>query len=496
MVDSKNRVESVVRSAGRRHFAVVALEQVAFTLAPVLGGSILLLLLGTQILHWYWLALLAAAGLVIGTVRVRARKLSHYKIAQILDRRLLLDDSLSTAWFVLADESRATQAVADFQLRQAERAAEGIEPAQAFPLAFHRAWAITAALAAIAFGLFAVRYLVTKSLSFEQSLIAVQITPVFERLEARLFGGDDRVPGEAGQDARAQPNRAESGTQLPDQRAIETPQPEGVQTGDAASPNDQSGSKAQAESGKDGKPQNGNQSGDAANSQAEQKQSDQSAASEKTPPNGEAKQKNAAGQQSAGLMDKMKDALSSFMAKMRQNSGEQSRQNNQPSDQDKAASQSPGKAQQGQQQDARNQQSSQDQSSEGQTQAQASERTQASQGRSSDSMPEKGADAHSGIGRQDGEKGVKEAEQLAAMGKLAEIIGKRSANLTGDMTVETPSGKQQLKTAYSQKLGHHSDSGGEINRDDIPLADQQYVREYMEMVRKQSTEEVKRGRHK
>ncbi len=171
---------------------------------------------------------------------------------------------------------------------------------------------------------------------------------------------------------------------------------------------------------------------------------------------------------------------------MRQNSTPQAQQDGRPSDEDKAASQNSGKAQPGQQQDARNQQSSQDQSSEGQPQGQTAERTQASQGHSSDSMPEKGADAHSGIGRQDGDKDVKEAEQLQAMGKLAEIIGKRSANLTGDMMIETPSGKQQLKTAYTQKLGHHSDSGGEINRDEIPLADQQYVREYMELVRKQA----------
>ncbi len=53
------------------------------------------------------------------------------------------------------------------------------------------------------------------------------------------------------------------------------------------------------------------------------------------------------------------------------------------------------------------------------------------------------------------------------------------------MTVETTSGKQQLKTAYSQRLGRHSDLGGEINRDEIPLADQQYVKEYMEQIRKQ-----------
>ena len=34
-------------------------------------------------------------------------------------------------------------------------------------------------------------------------------------------------------------------------------------------------------------------------------------------------------------------------------------------------------------------------------------------------------------------------------------------------------------------MGRHSDLGGEINRDEIPLMYQQYVREYMEQVRKQ-----------
>ena len=70
------------------------------------------------------------------------------------------------------------------------------------------------------------------------------------------------------------------------------------------------------------------------------------------------------------------------------------------------------------------------------------------------------------------------------MGKLADLIGKRSAQLTGEMTVETSSGKQQLRTQYSQKLGEHSDSGGEINRNEVPPIFQRYVREYMEEVRK------------
>lgn len=487
MIDSQSRVQAVVRSAARRHMAVVSIEQLAFVLAPVLGGCILLLLLGTQILHWYWLLLLGVGGLALAIIRIRARNLSHYQAAQVVDKRLGLNDSLSTAWFLLESEGQRNGGAAAFQLRQAEELASEVQPKSAFPLVWRRAWALTGALAAVAFGLFAIRYLVTKNLSFEQSLIPVQVTPVFERLENSLFA-NSRSPGEAA-DLRSQRNADQVGNQLPDQRTTEMGKGESVQTGEATDPNGKAASTDQAESQKNGNPQNSagkNQNGESGNSQASEKNSDQLAGNQTDQKNSDAKQQTTGGQQGAqGLMDKMKDALSSLMAKMRQNS-QQGQQNSPESEDEKAASQSSAKAQPGQQQEARNQQqSSQDQSSEGQPQAQATERTQAAQGHSSDALPEKGADAHSGIGRQDGDKAVKEAEQLQAMGKLAEIIGKRSASVTGDMVVETSSNKQQLKTAYSQKLGHHSDSGGEINRDEIPLEDQQYVRTYMELIRKQ-----------
>ena len=48
------------------------------------------------------------------------------------------------------------------------------------------------------------------------------------------------------------------------------------------------------------------------------------------------------------------------------------------------------------------------------------------------------------------------------MGKLSEIIGKRAANIQGEVMVEVSSGKQQLKTQYSGQKAAHSDSGGEI----------------------------------
>ena len=58
--------------------------------------------------------------------------------------------------------------------------------------------------------------------------------------------------------------------------------------------------------------------------------------------------------------------------------------------------------------------------------------------------------------------------------------------VTGDMTVETSSTNQQLKTQYSGRVGQHADLGGEINRDEIPLVYRDYVREYMQLVHKQA----------
>jgi hypothetical protein len=88
------------------------------------------------------------------------------------------------------------------------------------------------------------------------------------------------------------------------------------------------------------------------------------------------------------------------------------------------------------------------------------------------------------MGQQDGEKAIREAQQLAAMGKISEIFGKRAQQLTGEMTVEVSSGKQQLKTAWSERKALHADTGAEVNRDEIPLAYQSYIQRYFEEVRK------------
>jgi len=68
------------------------------------------------------------------------------------------------------------------------------------------------------------------------------------------------------------------------------------------------------------------------------------------------------------------------------------------------------------------------------------------------------------------------------MGKLAEIIGKRSADLTGSVTlVAAPA---PLLTPDSHQVAEHQNSGGEIHRDEIPPLYREYVRHYMEEVQK------------
>ncbi len=72
------------------------------------------------------------------------------------------------------------------------------------------------------------------------------------------------------------------------------------------------------------------------------------------------------------------------------------------------------------------------------------------------------------------------------MGKLTEIMGKRSQAITGEATVEVQQTSQQLKTNYVNKGVQHSQGGAEISRDEVPVALQPYVQQYFEQVRKQT----------
>ena len=87
-------------------------------------------------------------------------------------------------------------------------------------------------------------------------------------------------------------------------------------------------------------------------------------------------------------------------------------------------------------------------------------------------------------GANDGDKAAKEAAQLKAMGKISELIGKRSGQVTGESMIEVQSGDQKLRTAYKDKSAAHGEGMGDVGRDQIPLSVQEYVQEYFQQVRK------------
>ena len=481
------RVEAVIRSACRRRLFVLAVEHSALALALVLAGVVLMLLLGTHILHWAWLVLLAFTGATFAFIRTRKRVLPAYRVAQILDRRLQLSDSLSTACFLISRTNTEMHPVARFQIAGAAALAAQVRASRAFPFTGGRLWTLSTTLAAVAFGLFAVRYLVTSSLSVERALVPLHFPAVFESLDPSGVNQNGRASDRnrsSRQEAQLHFSGQEERSQMRDGR-----EPAGANTEGANGESQTRSSTSKAGIiQRQGELHGGRDTSSTAQKTSGDKTAESAGDQTKSDAERNLKQQSEDGQQgSSGLLDKMKDALSSLMEKMRPSqSAQESAQSGDRTPQDRKAGDAAFAAKNAQgQEDARDQQSSQNQTSEAQAQGQTAEKLQGSQGRNSDQSAEKDSEAHSGIGRQNGDKELKEAEQLRAIGKLAEIIGKRSASVTGEMMVETSSGKQQLKTEYSQRLGHHADLGGEINRDEIPLADQQYIREYMELVRKQ-----------
>ncbi|MFL6350594.1 MAG: hypothetical protein ACJ74Z_01910 [Bryobacteraceae bacterium] len=492
----ENRVEAVVQSAWRRCFLLLALEQLAFALAVFFAGGILMLLLGTQILDWHWLMLLSVTAVAVSVVRTRFRILTRYRVAQLVDRRVGLNDSLSTAWFLLSQSTEADNSVSRFQIEQAERSASSVDLTSAFPFGTQfrkqRVWALAGVLGVAMFVLFVARYFAHTNLSFKESLIPIRFPSVWERVEHSFS-----TPNQLAEDPGAADEEAQTAKPAPQGRGDKRSEAPRLRDAGAERqpivPNGQQSTTPDPASQEDPKVANGDPETAVGVSQRRNprdRETREMQAHPSTPDsNGNT---DIAGNQSSssGLLEKMKDAISSALAKMKtaQNSDKAAQNNERSAEASKTEQQSSAKnKQQGENPNGGTERARNDASSAGGEQGQTKEKTEASQGRNSDQSPDKnGSDAHSGIGSQDGEKQLKEAEQLQAMGKLAEIIGKRSANLTGEVTVETSSGKQRLKTEDSQRIGQHSDLGGEINRDEIPLMYQQYVREYMERVHKQA----------
>ena len=90
---------TLIRKARRRLLYNELLSQGATAASAALLAVIILLILGTEILNWYWLVPIPLGAVVIAFYEVRKRLPSPYRSAQIVDYRMNLADSLSTALY-------------------------------------------------------------------------------------------------------------------------------------------------------------------------------------------------------------------------------------------------------------------------------------------------------------------------------------------------------------------------------------------------------------
>src|SRR5262249_2305344 len=153
-------IPEVARRARRRLFWNEVLAQGTWALSVGLGVTVLLLVLGTQVLDWRWLVVLPGLTLAIGIYRTSRRMPGLYPAAQLLDRRLKLADTISTALFFgeSSHRDRVSAGMRDGQREQAERIADSVDVVRAVPFTCPRAIYSAGLLAFVATSLFALRY--------------------------------------------------------------------------------------------------------------------------------------------------------------------------------------------------------------------------------------------------------------------------------------------------------------------------------------------------
>jgi hypothetical protein len=407
-------VFNLVRRARQRLLFNELLSQGANASSAALIAFILLLLLGTQVLSWWWALAVPLVAAGVGLYVARRRLPSPYTVAQIVDRRCALADTLSTALvFSQADPpSHVSREVCQSQFEQAGRVSQTVDVSRAVPYAMPRTAYPLAALLLVASSLFALRY----GLS-----LRLDLKPPLARILLQRFGGGG--PTDQGRDLR--PKAPESPDSDEGTASLSDPD----QQPDVSSESiDDAGAAATARS---------------------------------------------ASGENGGLMTKVEDAIQNMLSTLNPPHGSPGAP---PQSGRDDSGHQPGKVRQngGQPGD----------SHEGQSGEEARDSPDAQgKGTGQSDTQQASKQPGSGIGSQDGDKSIRQAEQLAAMGKISEIIGKRSANLTGEATVEVQSTSQQLRTPYARRGGQHSQGGAAIGRDEVPAALQTYVERYFEQVR-------------
>src|SRR5262249_45621677 len=155
-----NALTDLIRRGRRRQVRNLLIHEASFSAVLALAGAVLLLILGTQILNWYWPVILFAGSLAAGVYRARDKVRSPYQVAQAMDGQLGFHDALSTALYFNhhPERAHAPREFIEHQRHTADDLARSADIRRGLPFVAPRTFYINAALALLVFGMFGLRY--------------------------------------------------------------------------------------------------------------------------------------------------------------------------------------------------------------------------------------------------------------------------------------------------------------------------------------------------
>ncbi len=487
---------NLIRRARRRQWRGLALDALADAAAVVIGAIALLLATGLPRHAAVWAALAVAAALAFAGWRARRGIGAIERTARLLDARLGLSDTLATAlYFGVSPVGGGSPAVVAHQRARAEQTAGSADVKRAFAFRRPASSGACVALLAVSSGLFVLRFATAKRLDLKAPLFRIGFadapaprasararlqTRRPSRLPPSALTAPDEVPP-------AWQNNPDDPGKAPDDAlsTVDEPNVDNAGATEHKAAKQEARTSADPATQADAKSERADASDDesgASEAKSGAREANPAPGQQSSPKGGE----RSGGQSSPSLMDRARDAmadlLNQFKPGARSSEGRQDGKSSQAAKQAQAQRQATNGASKA---NANSQQGAPDPNAEGDTASRAGQKIQSAQmGASKSSVKSDSPEAESGIGSEDGAKDARLADQLAAMGKISELIGKRSANVTGDMMVETGSSNQQLRTQYSSQKAAHTAAGGIVDRDEVPLAYQSYVQRYFEQIRK------------
>jgi hypothetical protein len=463
-------LDALIGQARRRAAAQATLDVSLVGAIAALGIFVLVLIAGSGVLHWGWCLAAAVAAAGWAWFRQRRRLMDAYRTAQRIDNALESQDLLSTAWHFAGSAGKSD--FVDAVLGQAGGAAAAADVEALLPWKTPRKGYIAAGLLAVCLVLLGVRLGVLKTLDLRAGLAEVRfdtVTGASVAANKKLAKADQIRPFE-GVGVDIPGYEASSLTGDEKQEQFQQLEVESNEPGASGQKSQRSGDGQQGEGGEAG------QEGDEPSAEeAPTGAQDPSRAPGDRGSSSKQDKKNS-------LMEKMKDAFANLMdkLKMEPQGGEGKQSASSKSSQPGQGQKKNGKGEKGQSKDGQAEADGEKSDAEG-------EGSQSQQAKSLSGQPPEppSGDPKSGMGTQDGSKETEMAEDAEAMGKLSELFGRRSLNVKGEVMVEVTKSKNQgLRTPLVDRQATHSESGGEVSRDEVPLHLQEYVQRYYERVRK------------